>query len=62
MGYFRSPGYSNLPYSLEPMGPEDEANVMLSMIRWLNEKFLLDLGEDVELQERNAQALEGTAE
>jgi hypothetical protein len=62
MGYFRSPGYSNLPYSLEPMGPEDEANLLLSLIGELNEKFVLDLSDDVELQERNAQAPEVTAE
>jgi hypothetical protein len=49
---FVSPGFVNLPSSLEPLGAEEELNLILDMVRELNEKFVLDLDDDVELQDK----------
>jgi hypothetical protein len=52
-GVYLSPGYVKLPVSLEPLKPEEEVNLLLDLIRELNEKFILDLDEDVELMDKD---------
>jgi hypothetical protein len=49
---FLSPGYVKLPSCLDPLGPEEEVNLLLDLIRELNEKFMLELDEDVELADK----------
>jgi hypothetical protein len=51
-GMFLSPGFTKLPRCLDPLGPEEEVNLLLDLIRELNEKFMLDLDEDVELVDK----------
>jgi hypothetical protein len=50
---FVSPGYVKMPSSLEPLSCEQEVDLILLLIRELNEKFVLDLDEDIEVQDRN---------
>jgi hypothetical protein len=54
MGYFKSPGFKDMPRQLVPLTPEDEVNSILTMIRELNEKFVLDLDDDIVMLERGA--------
>jgi hypothetical protein len=51
-GMFLSPSYNKLPRDLDPLGPDEEVNLLLDLIRELNEKFMLDLDEDVELVDK----------
>jgi hypothetical protein len=51
-GMFLSPGFTKLPGCLDPLGPEEEVNLLLDLIRELNEKFMLDLDEDVKLVDK----------
>jgi hypothetical protein len=61
-GVFLSPGYVKLPVSLEPLRLEEEVNLLLDLIRELNEKFILDLDEDVELMDKEGCDTEGAGE
>jgi hypothetical protein len=49
---FVSPGFVKLPCSLEPLGAEEELNLILDMVREMNEKFVLDLDDNIELLDK----------
>jgi hypothetical protein len=51
-GMFLSPGYKLLPSSLEPLAAEDELALLLDLVKELNEKFVLDLDDDIELMDK----------
>jgi hypothetical protein len=51
-GSFLSPGYKKLPRSVEPLAAEDELGLLLDLIHEVNEKFFVDLDDDVELQDK----------
>jgi hypothetical protein len=47
-----SPGFKNMPCSLESLSGEEEADIVLTLIRELNQKFVVDLDNKIEVQDR----------
>jgi hypothetical protein len=49
---FVSPGYTNMPSTIEALTNEAEIEIILFLIREVNDKFVLDLDKDVEMSDR----------
>jgi hypothetical protein len=48
----RSPGFNNVPVSILPLEPVKEADLLLQLVKELNENFFLELSDDIEVSDK----------
>jgi hypothetical protein len=59
---YRSPGYTGMPVSMEPLAPEKEAELLLKLISELNSNFYLELSDDIQVSDKDWTASGSQAE
>jgi hypothetical protein len=50
---YRSPAYTGMPVSVEPLVPEKETELLLELVSDLNSNFYLELSDDIQMSDKN---------